>query len=90
MNGKVKSRFAAHEDFVTTVGKGLFREFVMEHFEMTDKDSQIDAGHLPTNVHMLHRQSREQIFHQTMDKLLEKLLVIFWVSNVVVYLIIII
>lgn len=81
VNGKVKSKFAAYEDFVTTVGKGLFREFTLHYFDMPEESSEIPESYLPTNVHLLHKEKREKIFHQTMDKILDKILVRFWVSS---------
>lgn len=77
----MKSRFAAHEDFVTTVGKGLFRELTLHYFDMPEESSEIPESYLPTNVHLLHKEKREKIFHQTMDKILDKILVRFWVSS---------
>lgn len=85
VNGKVKSRFAAHEDFLTTVGKGLFREFILHYFDMPEETSDISENFLPTNVHMLHKEKREKIFHQTMERILNKVLVRFWVGSTFMY-----
>ncbi|XP_061180391.1 uncharacterized protein LOC133188936 [Saccostrea echinata] len=45
---------------------------------MPEELSEIPESYLPTNVHLLHKEKREKIFHQTMDKILDKILVRFW------------
>lgn len=48
---------------------------------MPEESSEIPESYLPTNVHLLHKEKREKIFHQTMDKILDKILVRFWASS---------
>lgn len=78
VNGKVKSRFAAHEDFVSTVGKALFRECALDHFGMSDNTSELTCHNPPDNVKHLHAKKKEEAFHTTMDGVLDKVLVKYW------------
>lgn len=48
---------------------------------MPEESSEIPESYLPTNVHLLHKEKREKIFHQTMDKILDKILLRFWASS---------
>ncbi|XP_069109952.1 uncharacterized protein [Argopecten irradians] len=73
VNGKVKSRFAAHEDFVSTVGKALFRECALDHFGMSDNTSELTCHNPPDNASKhLHAKKKEEAFHTTMDGVLDK------------------
>ena len=80
MNGKVKSRFAAHDDFLQTVTLALIREYVLEHYGMDNENSDITKNNFPENVEHMHKKTREKVFSETMDGLLKDLLIAFWVN----------
>ncbi|XP_063438320.1 uncharacterized protein LOC134719246 [Mytilus trossulus] len=70
VNGKVKSRFKAHEDFVLTVGHSYFLDYVMKKFDMKDLDDTPTHKLLPENIKQLHAPSKQKIFDALMEEVI--------------------
>ncbi|XP_052089389.1 uncharacterized protein LOC127726061 isoform X1 [Mytilus californianus] len=70
VNGKVKSRFKAHEDFVLTVGHSYFLEYAMKKFDMKDLDDTPTHKLLPENVKQLHAPSKQKSFDAIMEEVI--------------------
>jgi hypothetical protein len=61
VNGNVKSRFAAHEEFVLLVGEAYFLEYAFTYFNMDHKDS-VPSNHVEEGIQRSHLPKREKIF----------------------------
>ena len=81
VNGKGKSRFAAHEDLTATVGQSLVREFALNLFGMENKDSDVTKHKPAPNVANLHEKARRVEFDRLMDEFLDEILIPFWVPG---------
>ncbi|XP_069107278.1 uncharacterized protein [Argopecten irradians] len=77
VNGNVKSRFEAHEDFVLTVGNAYFLSFVMHKFGMDSLDAEPKHPLLKTNIKYMHNKQTEDIFEHIISEIIQDLLCIF-------------
>ncbi|XP_053388342.1 uncharacterized protein LOC128551493 [Mercenaria mercenaria] len=67
VNGNVKSRFKAHEEFALLVGKAYVLEAAMEHFGMDNMES-IPTLNVPTeDINKSHHSRRLMEFNKSMD-----------------------
>ncbi|XP_062608458.1 uncharacterized protein LOC134270281 [Saccostrea cucullata] len=72
VNGKVKVRFKAHEQFVDCVGTAYLLSLVMELFRMQNLHDFPIHDSIPDNVKMLHLGRRSETFNKVMDLVLKK------------------
>ncbi|CAC5411017.1 unnamed protein product [Mytilus coruscus] len=70
VDGKVKSRFKAHEDFVLTVSHSYFLDYVMKKFDMKDFDDTPTHKLLPENIKKLHDPSKQKICDAIMKEVI--------------------
>ncbi|CAC5425084.1 unnamed protein product [Mytilus coruscus] len=61
VNGKVKSRFEAHEDFALTVGCAYFLNFIMQHFKMKDLADTPSHPKMQKNIKMMHNHHKKEL-----------------------------
>ncbi|KAH3809432.1 hypothetical protein DPMN_137801 [Dreissena polymorpha] len=73
VNGNVKSRFKAHEDFVLLVGKAYIQEAAVEYFGMQDFESSPTRNIPDGDISRSHLPKRLQEFNKTMDGLMNLL-----------------
>ncbi|XP_033738894.1 uncharacterized protein LOC117326312 isoform X2 [Pecten maximus] len=73
VNGNVKSRFKAHEDFALTCGKAYFLAFILKHFKMQDINDVPCHPSLPNSV----LSEKTRVFHVILDEILDELLIDF-------------
>ena len=71
VNGKVKGRFQAHEDFIHTVGDGLLLQFCMDKLHMTDTADIPTLPGLPDNIGRMHIKNRKPIFEQVVGQIVD-------------------
>lgn len=67
VNGNVKSRFKAHEEFVFLVGKAYIAEAAMNYFGMQDLSSLPTKHEPPENIDTSHSTRRKAVFEEIMD-----------------------
>lgn len=77
VNGQVKVRFKAHEDFILTASKAYPTELVQEHFGMPDKESPPNVNMPPPNVEKFEAPRRQRAFDEMIDAFLDKYVCIF-------------
>ncbi|XP_061190846.1 uncharacterized protein LOC133198962 [Saccostrea echinata] len=77
VNGKVKGRFEAHEDFVLTVGCAYFLSYVMNKFNMETMDDEPEHPLCKDNMKMMHNKHKDRIFQTIMGEVMEDLVYIF-------------
>lgn len=85
VNGQVKVRFKAHEDFIMTVGKSYLVQLGMEHFGLGAQDSSPKVNQPPQNVGMFERPGRQKAFHSIMDPFVNKYVTPFQPEEVIMY-----
>ncbi len=73
VNGQVKGRFQAHEDFVHTVGTSLLLRLAMDKMAMKDLNDAPQVPGLPENISKLSIKNRKHIFHQMMLQIVEEI-----------------
>ncbi|XP_033748132.1 uncharacterized protein LOC117333109 [Pecten maximus] len=73
VNGKVKTRFEAHEDFVLTVGCAYFLSFILKHFHMDSIEDKPQHPLLTKNVKMMHTKDKERLFSTIMSEIVDSL-----------------
>ncbi|XP_061179502.1 uncharacterized protein LOC133188137 [Saccostrea echinata] len=75
VNGNVKSRFKAHEDFVILFGRALLCHFYLEYFDMesTDDNPRKNADCIPPNVTQTQKKKREAVFNEVMQNVLKEI-----------------
>lgn len=73
VNGNVKSRFEAHEDFVLTVGCAYLLSYILKHFEMDSLNDSPKHPLLRNNMGKMHTKEKERIFSILMDEVVDKL-----------------
>uniref|UniRef100_A0A8W8I4B1 DUF6589 domain-containing protein n=1 Tax=Magallana gigas TaxID=29159 RepID=A0A8W8I4B1_MAGGI len=78
VNGNVKSRFEAHEDFVLTVGNAYLLSFIMNKFGMETLDAEPQHPLLKNrNIKFMHNKYKEEVFHTIMGEIVEDLICTF-------------
>ncbi|XP_013409173.1 uncharacterized protein LOC106172813 [Lingula anatina] len=77
VNGKVKGRFEAHEDFIFTSGCAYFLSFIMDLFQMETLEDDPKHQLLKYNIKMMHLKDKEKIFSEIMTIITDKLVVSF-------------
>ncbi|XP_062576937.1 uncharacterized protein LOC134238840 [Saccostrea cucullata] len=78
VNGKVKSRFEAHEDFILTVGCAYFLSYILHFFGMKTLTEEPQHPLLSKkNMKMLHNPKKEEIFSQLLGEIVDKLMLAF-------------
>lgn len=73
VNGNVKSRYAAHEDFSMLVGRSYFLEYALSYFSMNSLDD-IPHKHIPENIKNCHQAKKESIFQSSFKDLATEIL----------------
>ncbi|XP_076090697.1 uncharacterized protein LOC143062794 [Mytilus galloprovincialis] len=73
VNGKVKSRFEAHEDFALTVGCAYFLIFIMQHFEMKDLNDTPKHPKIQKNIKMMHNHHKKELWSTLMNEIVDEL-----------------
>ncbi|XP_014667743.1 PREDICTED: LOW QUALITY PROTEIN: uncharacterized protein LOC106809250 [Priapulus caudatus] len=74
VNGQVKSRFKAHDDFTKLVGKAYFLDYLMDFFKMEDIDDEPHHSDIPSNIKLVHKEKKAAVASSVMDKLLDSIL----------------
>lgn len=67
VNGNVKSRFKAHEEFALLVGKAYILEAAMEYFGMDSMESNPTLNFPTEDLSRTHQSRRLNEFNKTMD-----------------------
>ncbi|XP_033730974.1 uncharacterized protein LOC117320505 [Pecten maximus] len=75
VNGKVKSRFKAHEDFVLTCGHSYFIAYIMKHFNITDGKPMHHA--LPDKIRSFINAKKREVFNNIMDEVVAEIFIPF-------------
>ncbi|CAC5392780.1 unnamed protein product [Mytilus coruscus] len=73
VNGKVKSRFEAHEDFALTVGCAYFLNFIMQHFKMKDLADTPSHPKMQKNIKMMHNHHKKELWSTLMNDIVDEL-----------------
>ena len=75
VNGNVKSRFKAHEDFTILVGRAILCHFFLEHFgmESTDDNPTKNAECILSNIAQTQKKKREEVFNEVMQNVLNEI-----------------
>ena len=74
VNGKVKSRFKTHEDFLSLSGTGYLLEAALSYFDMETVDSSPREHCPPDNVDHLHMKNRKAAFENIVGGFVEELI----------------
>ncbi|XP_033730205.1 uncharacterized protein LOC117320216 isoform X1 [Pecten maximus] len=77
VNGNVKSRFKAHEDFALTCGKAYFLAFILKHFKMQDINDVPCHPSLQETLPNSVLSEKTRVFHVILDEILDELLIDF-------------
>lgn len=77
VNGKVKSRFEAHEDFILTAGCAYFLSYILQVFGMKSITDEPQHPLLKKNMKMMHNSKKEEIFSQLLEEIIDKLMLTF-------------
>ena len=67
VNGNVKSRFKAHEEFVLLVGRAYIAEAAMEYVGIQDPNSSPTKHEPPENIMNSHIPRRRAVYDELMD-----------------------
>ena len=73
VNGLVKGKFQAHEDFIHTVGEGLLLQFCMGKLRMEDTNDKPTLPGLPANINRTHLKTRKPLFQQVVGQIVDAL-----------------
>lgn len=77
VNGKVKSRFEAHEDFILTAGCAYFLSYILQFFGMKSIKDEPQHPLLKKNMKMMHNSKKEEIFSQLLEEIIDQLMLTF-------------
>ncbi|XP_069125349.1 uncharacterized protein [Argopecten irradians] len=77
VNGQVKARFKAHEDFVTLAGEAYFLAHVMKKFQMSSLDDSPKHQAIPDNIHLLHKQNKQNVANRVMEDIVNDIFIPF-------------
>ena len=77
VNGEVKGKYQAHDDFIKTVGAGLLLRLAMHKLGMAELDDQPSVPGLPENVANLHIRTRREIMEQVLMQIVDDIFVPF-------------
>ncbi|XP_062588566.1 uncharacterized protein LOC134250228 [Saccostrea cucullata] len=77
VNGQVKSRFEAHEEFVLLIGKAYLLVLAMKIFKMENIEDSPKHPLLKNNMKYLQNKPKEEVFDALMEEILDCSLVPF-------------
>ncbi|XP_033729230.1 uncharacterized protein LOC117318339 [Pecten maximus] len=77
VNGNVKSRFEAHEDFIMTVGCGYFLSYILHFFQMENLSDEPKHPLLSKNMKMRHKADKEKVLSEILEEVVNGLLILF-------------
>ncbi|XP_033729394.1 uncharacterized protein LOC117318526 [Pecten maximus] len=75
VNGQVKARFKAHEDFIKLVGCAYFLDFVMGKFGMKDQKDEPCHPIIPENITRVHTGRKSLVASAVIDFILDAILI---------------
>ncbi|XP_067664403.1 uncharacterized protein [Haliotis asinina] len=75
VDGKVKVRFKAHEQFVDVVGTSYFLQLTKHMFGLKDLSDDLKHPDIPPKVNLWHNKKKEEVFHRIMDQLLDNMFI---------------
>lgn len=84
VNGNVKSRYKAHEDFLMLAGEAYITHAALNHFGMVNLTDQPTKNCPPSDIGKIHYQKRLNIFNEIMDDFLKKILSPFSFEEVII------
>ena len=72
VNGLVKGKFQAHEDFNRTVGSGLLLRLAMDKMGMENLNDKANVPGLPENIARMHVTNRADVFSQIVGEIVNE------------------
>lgn len=72
VNGKVKGKYQAHDDFVRTVGTGLLLTLALKVLKMENVDEKPGVDFIPDNVARMHAKNRQPVFDRVVNEIVTK------------------
>ena len=61
VDGQIKGKFQAHENFASTVGSGLLLKLCMDKIDMAQLTDKPNVPGLPENTTRMHLQNRSDV-----------------------------
>lgn len=81
VNGKVKCRYKAHEDFITTCGIAYFYAYILSKFKMETLDGFPKHSAIKDTIVKWTNEPKRKVFHEIMDEVITDLFVPFEVQE---------
>ncbi|KAL4220322.1 hypothetical protein ACF0H5_020729 [Mactra antiquata] len=81
VNGNVKSRYKAHEDFLTTCGTRYFLLYIMNKFKMTAFTDEPKHPAIKQSIKTWTNEPKKKIFQQIMDEIIKDLFIPFEMTD---------
>ncbi|XP_048249938.1 uncharacterized protein LOC124128741 isoform X2 [Haliotis rufescens] len=75
VNGKVKVRFKAHEQFVDVVGTSYLLNLAMEKLNMQTINDSPHHPDMPETIKMWHSNKKEEVFNKFMDDIIDSVFI---------------
>ncbi|OWF45326.1 hypothetical protein KP79_PYT03637 [Mizuhopecten yessoensis] len=77
VNGKVKSRFKAHEDFVLTRGNSYFMAYLLKHFSMDSVEGNPVHPAISESINNFINAKKLEVFNKIMDEVVGEIFIPF-------------
>ena len=71
VDGQIKGKFQAHEDFTITVGSGLLLKLCMDKMGMAQLTDKPSVPGLPENITRMHMQNKSDVAKQILEQVVE-------------------
>ena len=73
VDGKVKGKYQAHNDFIHTVGSGFLMKLSMDKLNMETVADKPDVEGLPANIARTHTPRRTDVFEQMVGQIVDEI-----------------